>query len=131
MTSDFPFLPILDVEFTRRSVDKLEEALKKKDQDLAEAQKEASSKTKLAEEKLASVGTLEQENSRLKTALETANRESSRLKKEKMALHDKAGELAGKVKDLEAYLGGLAKKLFVMLEGNYSAPTVLQFAKPA
>ena len=100
--------------------------MKKKDQDLAEAQKEASSKTKLAEEKLASVGTLEQENSRLKTALETANRESSRLKKEKMALHDKAGELAGKVKDLEAYLGGLAKKLFVMLEGNYSNPTVLQ-----
>ena len=40
----FPFLPVLDVELTRRSVDKLEEALKKKDQDLAEAQKEASSK---------------------------------------------------------------------------------------
>ena len=105
MTSDFPFLPVLNVEFTRHSVDKLEEALKKKDQDLAEAQKEALSKTKLAEEKLASVGTLEQENSRLKTALETANRDASRLKKEKMALHDKAGELAGKVKDLEAYLG--------------------------
>ena len=118
-------MSILDVEFTRRSVDKLEEALKKKDQDLAEAQKEASSKTKLAEEKLASVGTLEQENSRLKTALETANREVSRLKKEKMDLNDKAGELAGKVKDLEAYLGGLAKKLFVMLEGNYSNPAVL------
>ncbi|XP_044380311.1 myosin-7B [Triticum aestivum] len=96
--------------------DELEEALKKKDQDLAEAQKEASSKTKLAEEKLASVGTLEQENSRLKTALETANREVSRLKKDKMVLHDQAGELAGKVNDLEAYLGGLAKKLFVMLE---------------
>ena len=87
------------------------------------------SKTKLAEEKLASVGALEQENSRLKTALETSNRDASRLKKEKMALHDKADELVGKVKDLEAYLGGLAKKLFVMLEGNYSAPTVLQFAK--
>ena len=124
MTSDFPFLPILDVEFTRRSVDKLEEALKKKDRDLAEAQKEASSKTKLAEEKLASVGTLEQENSRLKAALEIANQEASRLKNDKMVLHDKAGELAGKVNDLEAYLGGLAKKLFVMLEGSYSDPTV-------
>ena len=123
-------MSILDVGSTRRVADKLEEALKKKDQDLAEAQKEASSKTKLAEEKLASVGTLEQENSRLKTALETANRESSRLKKENMALHDKAGELAGKVKDLEAYLGGLAKKLFIMLEGNYSAPTVLQLSSP-
>ena len=118
-------MSILDVGSTRRATDKLEEALKKKDQDLAEAQKEASSKTKLAEEKLASVGALEQENSRLKTALETANRDASRLKKEKTALHDKAGELAGKVKDLEAYLGGLAKKLFVMLEGNYSNSVVL------
>ena len=124
-------MSILDVGSTRRAADKLEEALKKKDQDLAEAQKEALSKTKLAEEKLASVGTLEQENSRLKTALETANREVSRLKNDKMVLHDQAGELAEKVNDLEAYLGGLAKKLFVMLEGNYSAPTVLQFAKPA
>ena len=79
---------------------------------------------------MASIGALEQENSRLKTSLKTANRDASRLKKEKMALHDKAGELVGKVKDLEAYLGGLAKKLFVMLEGNYFAPTVLQFAKP-
>ena len=55
----FSFLSILDVGSTRRATDKLEEALKKKDQDLAEAQKEASSKTKLAEEKLASVGALE------------------------------------------------------------------------
>ena len=117
-------MSILDVGSTRRATDKLEEALKKKDQDLAEAQKEASSKTKLAEEKLASVGALEQENSRLKTALETSNRDASRLKKEKMALHDKAGELAGKVNDLETYLGGLAKKLFVMLEGSYSDSTV-------
>ena len=80
---------------------------------------------KLAEEKLASVGTLEQENSKLKTALEIANREVSQLKKDKMVLHDQTGELAGKVNDLEAYLGGLAKKLFVMLEGNYSNPAVL------
>ena len=118
MTSDFPFLPILDVEFTRRAADKLEEALRKKDQDLAEAQKEALNKTRLAEEKLASVGTLEQENSRLKAALEVANQEVSRLKNDNVALHDKAGELAGKRNDLEAYLGGLAKKLFLMLEGN-------------
>ena len=126
MTSDFPFLSILDVEFARRSVDKLEEALKKKDQDLAEALKEVLDKTRLAEEKMASVGALEQENSRLKAALEVANQEVSRLKNDKVALHDKAGELAGKRNDLEAYLGGLAKKLFVVLEGNYSAPTILQ-----
>ena len=123
-------MSILDVDFAQRAADKLEEALKKKDQDLAEAQKEASSKTKLAEEKLASVGTLEQENSRLKTALEAANQEASRLKNDKMVLHDQAGELAGKVNDLEAYIGGLAKKLFVMLEGNYSDPAVLQLPSP-
>ena len=104
----------------------MEEALKKKDQDLAEAQKEALNKTKLAEEKLASVGTLEKENSRLKTALDAANQEVSRLKNGNIALNDKASELAGKRNDLEAYLGGLAKKLFVMLEGNYSDPAVLQ-----
>ena len=104
----------------------MEEALKKKDQDLAEAQKEALNKTKLAEEKLASVGTLEKENSRLKTALDAANREASRLKNGNIALNDKASELAGKRNDLEAYLGGLAKKLFIMLEGNYSGPTDLQ-----
>ena len=119
-------MSILDVGSTRRAADKLEEALKKKDQDLAEAQKEALDKTRLAEEKMASVRALEQENSRLKGALEVANQEVSRLKNDNVALHDKAGELAGKRNDLEAYLGGLAKKLFVVLEGNYSAPTVLQ-----
>jgi len=105
----------------------MEEALKKKDQDLAEAQKEALNKTKLAEEKLASVGTLEKENSRLKTALDAANREASCLKNGNIALNDKASELAGKRNDLEAYLGGLAKKLFVVLEGNYSGATDLQY----
>ena len=118
-------MSILDVDFARRAADKLEEALKKKDQDLAEAQKEALNKTKLAEEKLASVGTLEKENSRLKTALNAANQEVSRLKNDKIALSDKASELVGKKNDLEAYLGGLAKKLFIMLEGNLSYPTDL------
>ena len=59
--------------------------MKKKDQDLAEAQKEALNKTKLAEEKLASVGTLEKEDSRLKTSLDAANREASRLKNANIA----------------------------------------------
>ena len=31
----------------------------------------------------------------------------------------------GKKNDLEAYLGGLAKKFFIMLEGNLSYPTDL------
>ena len=55
-----------------------------------------------------------------------ANQEVSHLKNGNIALNDKASELAGKRNDLEAYLGGLAKKLFVMLEGNYSGPTDLQ-----
>ena len=73
---------------------------------------------KLAEEKLASVGKLEEENTNLKAALDAANKEVSRLKNDKIALSDKASELARKKNDLEAYLGGLAKKLFLMLEGN-------------
>ena len=96
--------------------DKLKEALKKKDHDLAEAQKAALDKTKLAEEKLASVGKLEEENANLKAALDAANKEVSRLKNDKIALSDKASKLAGKKNDLEAYLGGLAEKLFIMLE---------------
>ena len=120
----------LDVGSTQRAADKLEEALKKKDQDLAEAQKEALNKMKLPEEKLALVGTLEKENSRLKTTLDAANQEVSHLKNDKIALNDKASELAGKRNDLEAYLGGLAKKLFIMLEGNYSDPAVLQLPSP-
>ena len=103
----------------------MKEALKKKDHDLAEAQKAALDKTKLAEEKLASVSKLEEENANLKAALDAANKEVSRLKKDKIALSDKASEPVGKKNDLEAYLGGLAKKLFIMLEGNLSYPTDL------
>lgn len=103
----------------------MKEALKKKDRDLAEAQKDASGKTKLAEEKLASVGGLQEENANLKAALDAANKEVIRLKNDKIALNDKAGELVGKKNDLEAYLGGLSKKLFIMLEGNLSYPTDL------
>ena len=101
----------------------MKEALKKKDHDLTEAQKAALDKMKLAEEKLASVGKLEEENANLKAALDVANQEVTRLKNDKMVLSDKAGELAGKKNDLEVYLGGLAKKLFLMLEGNPLYPT--------
>ena len=54
---------------------------------------ELAEKIKLVDEKLASVAKLEQENANLKAAL-------------------------GKKKDLEAFLSGLAKKLFLMLEGK-------------
>ncbi|XBI31928.1 hypothetical protein VPH35_055446 [Triticum aestivum] len=91
-------------------------ALNKKDQELAEAQKAALDKMRLAEEKLASVGKLEEENANLKAALDAANKEVRHVKNDKIALSDKASELVGKKNDLEAYLGGLAQKLFLMLE---------------
>ncbi|XBI66003.1 hypothetical protein VPH35_045690 [Triticum aestivum] len=68
---------------------------------------------KLAQENLQKA---RDEAKRLKTALDAANREASCLKNGNIALNDKASELAGNRSDLEAYLGGLAKKLFVMLE---------------
>ena len=112
------FLPVSESDLIVIFAEKLKDALKKKDLDLAEAQKAASDKTKLAEEKLASVSKLEEESTNLKAALDVANQEVTRLKNAIMVLSDKAGKLAGKKNDLEVYLGGLAKKLFLMLEGN-------------
>ena len=71
----------------------MKEAQQKKDLELAE-------RIKLADEKLASVTKLEQENTNLKAALEKKN-------------------------DLEAFLNGLAKKLFLMLEGKPLCSTII------
>ena len=98
------------------------QALAKKDLDLAAAQKTADEKTALADQKLASVGKLEEENTKLKTALNEANREVTRLKKGKKDLTEKMEGIARKRDDLESYLGGLDKKLFVMLEGIFLCP---------
>ena len=57
------------------SLERMKEALEQKDLDLAAAQKEACEKTKLADQKLTSVGKLEEENTKLKTAISDANRE--------------------------------------------------------
>ena len=103
----------------------MNQALAKKDLDLAAAQKAAEEKTALADQKLASVGKLEEENAKLKTTLDEANKEATCLKKDKRALTDKMGDIARKRDDLENYLGGLAKKLFVMLEGAFLCPTDL------
>ena len=103
----------------------MNQALVQKDLDLAAAQKAAEEKTALADQKLASVGKLEEENAKLKTALDEANKEATRLKKDKRALTDKVEDIARKRDDLENYLGGLAKKLFVMLEGAFLCPTDL------
>ena len=69
----------------------MKQALEKKDLDLAAAQKEAREKMALADKKLASVGKLEEENSKLKTAISDANREVERLKKDKDKLTDELG----------------------------------------
>ena len=65
--------------------EKMNQARANKDQDLAAAQKAADEKTALAEQKLALVGKLEEENTRLKTTLDEANKEATRLKKDKRA----------------------------------------------
>ena len=85
--------------------------------------KQQKRKTALSDQKLASVGKLEEENAKLKTALDEANKEATRLKKDKRTLTDKVEDIARKRDELENYLGGLAKKLFVMLEGTFLYPT--------
>ena len=96
----------------------MKQALEKKDLDLAAAQKEAREKTTLADKKLASIGKLEEENSKLKTAVFDANREVERLKKDKDKLTDELGSLKAKKGELESYLGQLAAKLVLKLEGT-------------
>ena len=107
------------------SLEKRKQALEQKDLDLAAAQKTAREKTELADKKLASVGKLEEENTRLKTAISEANKEVVQLKKDKVIVTEKVGDLTRKKDELEVYLGGLAKKLFLMLEGIIPCPTEL------
>ena len=95
----------------------MKEALEKKDQDLAAAQKEAREKTTLADKKLASDGKLEEENAKLKPAISEANREVEQLKKDKENLTTEVGVLRAKTCKLESYLGQLAVKLVLKLEG--------------
>ena len=95
----------------------------KKDQDLAAAQKKADGKTALAEQKLASVGQLEEENAKMKSALNEANKDCTCLKKNNVNLYEKMEGIARRRDDLESYLRSLAKKLYIKLEGAHSVPT--------
>ena len=106
------------------SLDKMKQALEQKDLDLAAAQKTAREKTDLADKKLASVGKLEEQNAKLKTAVGEAKKEVVQLKEEKVALADRVDVLTRKRDELETYLGGLAKKMFLMLQGTFPYPTV-------
>ena len=90
---------------------------------MADARKEDDDRTALAEQKLASVGQLEEENTKLKSALNEANKECSRWKKENLNLGEKMEGIARRRDDLESYLRGLAKKLFIKLEGAHFVPT--------
>ena len=100
------------------SLERMKEALEQKDLDLAAAQKEAREKTKLADQKLVSVSKLEEENAKLKTAISEANREVEQLKKDKENLTTEVDGLRAKTGKLETYLGQLAAKLVLNLEGT-------------
>ena len=84
------------------SFERMKEALDKKDQDLAAAQKEAREKTTLADQMLASVGKLEEEYTKLKTAISEASREVEQLKKDKENLTTEVGGLKTKTDKLES-----------------------------
>ena len=77
------------------------------DKDLSLAQKEARTKTKLAGEKLASVGKLEEEIKDLKAAVAAAKGESSKWKKK---CEDQAGAFAQEKQTLEEMVMQLTEK---------------------
>ena len=104
------------------SLERMKEALEQKDLDLAAAQNEAREKMKLADQKLASVSKLEEENAKLKTAISDANREVEQLKKDKENLTTEVGGLKTKTDKLESCLEQLAAKLVLKLEGMISRP---------
>ena len=99
------------------SLERMKEPLEQKDLDLAAAQKEAREKTKLADQKLASVGKLEEENAKLKTAISDANREVEQLRKDKENLTTEVSGLRTKKDKLESYVEQLVVKLVLKLEG--------------
>ena len=103
-------------------------ALDKKDSDLSAAQKVAQDKTILTDKKLASVGTLEGEVTRLTSCLNEANHEVTSPKKDKVILNEKLESVIRKRNNTQAYLRTLAKKLYLVQGGISFNPTVLMFA---
>ena len=99
------------------SLERMKEALENKDLDLAPAQKEAREKMTLADQKLASVSKLEDENATLKMVVSDANREVEQLKKDKESLTIEVEGLKTKAGKLESHLEQLAAKLVLKLEG--------------
>ena len=91
--------------------------MEQKDLDLAAAQKEAHEKMKLAHQKLASVGKLEDENVKLKTAVSDANREVEQLRKDNENLTAEVDGLSTNTGKLESHLEQLVANLVLKLEG--------------
>ena len=90
----------------------MKQALENKDKDLALAQKEARNKTKLANEKLASVDKLEEEIKNLKSAVGT-------FTQEKQALEEKVTQLTEKKNALEAHIEEVCEEFFPTKGGFY------------
>ena len=59
----------------------------------------------------------------MKTIVDEAKNKVVQLKEEKVALTERVSVLTRKRDELETYLGGLAKKMFLMLEGTFLYPT--------
>jgi hypothetical protein len=91
------------------SLDTMKKALEDKETALAAAQKTAKEKTEVAEKKLATVKRVEEENSKLKQERVDRNKDMERLTK--------------RVKGLETYLGDFARKMYLMLQGNFLQPS--------
>jgi hypothetical protein len=85
----------------------MKKALEDKDTALADAQRVAKEKTLAAEKKLASIKRVEEEN--------------TKLKQERTDWTKNMEKLAKRAKGLETYLGDYAKKMYLMLEGNFSS----------
>ena len=84
---------------------------------MAAARKEADDRTAQADQKLASVSKLEEENGKLKTAISGTNPEVEQLKKDKENLTTEVDGLRAKTGKLESHLEQLAAKLVLKLEG--------------
>ena len=81
---------------------------------MAAARKEADDKTTLAKQKLASVGQLEEENTRLKTALNDSNKECSRWKKANLVQGEKMESIARRRDVLEICPRGNNKRIIII-----------------
>ena len=87
------------------SLDTMKKALEDKDKSLADAQKTARETTEAAEKKLAITSKLEEEN--------------TKLKQERADWVKKVEQATKRAKGLEKYLGDFAKKMYILLEGNF------------